>query len=218
MKMDIISSDDGLPFSQLPSLLDSEGLSPIRYIPMNIHADKTPILTPNYELTLMEMSTSNSLEDISSGSMSLGSGINSSFGVAGLTLHPGSPVDITSSVGGSSIIQPLSMPVRGVSAEISDLDEDWQFQRLDSMLLPEDCYGMYHVLLEINDRQSLFAETQVCNQQKIQCDGVSCLQDWSEQVNVCSTLAWETRPYTEIYQCPCQQGICQYQPKWSHSH
>jgi hypothetical protein len=142
MDMDIIDSND----SMLSPRLDSEGLSPPRYVPVNIEIGETPVPTAKYDVDSMDMSSSYSFQD--SDRMHVGSSADSSIHFASLTVDPGTPGDVQAvrlvTTENASIMKSLPLPIGSAESE-----EELDFQRRDSVLLPEDCYGTSCEKLEL---------------------------------------------------------------------
>src|SRR5436190_19077501 len=130
MDIDIIGSGDSLPFSEIHPRLQSDGLSPLRYIPANIPTEETPVPTPNYDFHSMDMRSSNSFEDIDTDSTNFGSSLDSSLRVASRIVPPDIPAVFNT-----------AMPTKDKLAQVSTSISDPRFERVDSVLLPEDCYG-----------------------------------------------------------------------------
>jgi len=212
---DLFSSNESLRFSEIGPRIDSDGLSPIRFNPVGMGIEDslpTAITPPVYDIELLERDFLNSYQDViddqdqvTRNVSHLYSSVSSSIRPASLTGNVASSGPIStlgplvqesipprSSDSLSSVTESSTLPNANDSLQSVTLQKDQNFQRLDSVLLPTDCYGTLYQNIVSNGIQPLFAKPWMRYQRAIQSDDLSCLQDYSQFVNVFSAPPKQT--------------------------
>ena len=208
---DIFSSDESLRFSEIGPRIDSDGLSPVRFIPVNVEIEGsllTAVTTPMYDIESLERDfwdIADVQDRVTPNNSYLDSSVDSSIHLASLTVNVASSDHISSL---SPLVQESipprssgSPPLVTESSTLSNANDspqggmsegDQRFQRLDSVLLPTDCYGTLHENIVSNIIQPVFTKPWMHYQRAIQSDDLSRLQDYYQSVRVFSTPPRQT--------------------------